>query len=213
MSEPLLLLDAVRVSPWESPGHEPLSLCIEGPRVLLIGDVEPVLGPLLRRAVIQEGVFRLQGQPLPEVSPSSVGLVPLDPSLPLQLAPLEVVTLGARVLGIPGKSATALAAKLCRVVGLGAWASRPLGSLHVAYRRLTLLALALVHEPSVLVLEAPLAGLEPQAADYVAQAILQVTAGKGALISSAPPAPESVEERLASCLDQRVTLQPPLPLP
>jgi ABC-type uncharacterized transport system ATPase subunit len=206
MSEPLLLLDDVRVSSGSDLRCEHFSLRAEGPRVLLIGDAEAILGPIFRRAVVESGIFLLQGQPLSEVAPSAVGLVPLDPPLPLRCTPREAVALGARLLGIPRGAAEALASQLCGQVGLGAWATRPLGSLHVAYRRLTLLALALVSGPAVLVLEAPLAGLDPQAADYMVQAILQATAGRGALISSPPPAPGSADERLASPLDQRIVL-------
>lgn len=213
MSEPLLLLDEARVSSGSEVRCEHLSLRAEGPRVLLIGDAEAILGPLFRRAVVESGTFLLRGQPLSEVPPSAVGLVPLDPPLPLRCTPLEAVTLGARLLGIPRRAAETLASELCGRVGLGAWVSRPLGSLHVAYRRLTLLALALVSDPAVLVLEAPLAGLDPQAADYMTQAILQATAGRGALISSAPPAPDSADERLAERLDQRLSLDHPRPPP
>lgn len=188
---------------------EGLSLRVAGPRALLVGDAEPILGPLFRRAVVEAGTFVLRGQPLDEIAPTSLGLVPLDPPLPLRFSPLDAVVWSARLAGVAPPGAATLAARLCELVGLGAWSAKPLGSLHVAYRRLTTLACALVTGPAVLILEAPLAGLDAQAADYVAQAILLATAGRSALISSTPPIPDSADERLAERLDERVLLGSP----
>ncbi len=188
---------------------EGLSLRVAGPRALLVGDAEPILGPLFRRAVVEAGTFVLRGQPLDEIPPTSLGLVPLDPPLPLRFSPLDAVLWSARLAGVAPPGAATLATRLCELVGLGAWAAKPLGSLHVAYRRLTTLACALVTGPAVLILEAPLAGLDAQAADYVAQAILLATAGRSALISSTPPIPDSADGRLAERLDERVLLGSP----
>lgn len=195
MSEPLLLLENAQIATEQGPLCADYSLRIEGPHALLVGEVEPLLGPLFRRARVLSGSFSLGGRALEQIDPATVGLAPLEPPLPLQRTPLDYVTWSARLAGHDQRTAESLAARLCGEVRLGAWTTRPLGQLHAAYRRLTLLAHALVTEPAFLILEAPLAGLEPQAADYVLQTLEHVSKGRSVLLTAALASPGEVDAR------------------
>lgn len=174
------------------------SLQIEGSHALLTGATEVVLGPLLRRAHVTAGAFLLGGHPIDQIDPATVGLVPLDPPLPQQQTPLEYVTWSARLTGHDIRTAHALAARCCTEVGLGAWASKPLDQLHVAYQRLTLLAQALISNPAFLILEAPLAGLDPQATEYVLQALTHASQGRTLLVTTTRESNSPLENLLGT---------------
>lgn len=209
MNPPLLGLGAALVEIPGEPPAGPLTLDIVGPRAVIIGEAEPLLGPLLRRARVASGRFDLLGTPLDEVDPKKIGLVPLDPPLPLRLTPADYVAWGARLAGAPERAATDAARALCALVGLGALADRPIEALHVAYRRLTALAQALVTHPELLVIEAPLSGLDHEAASYTLIALGRACEGRSSLISLASPEPGSPAARLAEGADERVELSAP----
>lgn len=206
MTPPLLLLDRALL---DLPGASPRDLRLDGPRALLLGDASFLLAPLLHRAPLVSGSFLVQGQPLEQLDPRSLGGVPLDPPLPLNWSPLEYVTWSARLAGLPPAAATTSATQHCHELGLGAWSSRPLGQLHAVFRRITVLAHALVTAPSLLLLEAPLAGLAPDAASYLVQAISVAIQGRAALITSPPFLPEDPAARLAAAVDHLVDLDVP----
>lgn len=200
----LVLTDAVIATDDGTAG--PLSLSLSGPRAVIIGQTEPLLGPLFRRARVTSGAFQLLGQPLDEVNPAQIGLAPLEPTLPLRLTPADYVRWSARLAGVPAREALPLAQRLCASVGLGSLANSPLGSLPALHRRLAVLAHALVTSPALLVAEAPLAGLDPSAAHYLLQALGYASQGRCILLSSTAPTPGSLDAQLADGADERLTL-------
>ena len=90
----------------------------------------------------------------------SIGLVPQQESVFEPLTGHEFVTLSARLHGLRTPAASAAAA--LEAVGLDPADARRLPSYSKGMRQRVKVAQALVHEPSVLVLDEPLTGLDPR---------------------------------------------------
>ncbi len=208
-SPPLLVVADAQVVSLDASAHvlaPSLSVALAGPRAVVVGHAEPVLGPLFRRARVTSGRFELLGVPLDQVDPSTVGLVPLDPLLPSGLDGLACVTWSGRLAGLGEKEALSRARERCEQVGLGAWAAQKIETMHAVHRRLVVLAQALLLDPAVLIVEAPLAGLDPAAASHVLAGVTRACEGRAALLSSPPFEPGSPSAALVDGCDQRADL-------
>jgi ABC-2 type transport system ATP-binding protein len=125
------------------------------------------------------------------------GSAPLDPPLPFAWTAAEYVAWSARLTGAAKRVSHDLAATALAQVGLAASASRPVGTLALPERRALVLAHAIVTGPSVLIAEAPLAGLDGAAAAFVMAAIAGATANRAAIFSATRIDPGTPEGALA----------------
>ncbi len=89
-----------------------------------------------------------------------IGLVPERESVHPYLTGFEFVRLNAQLQGLP--DATAAARRAIATVELEDVADRPVGTYSKGMRQRTKLAGALVHDPSVLLLDEPFNGLDPR---------------------------------------------------
>jgi heme ABC exporter ATP-binding subunit CcmA len=93
----------------------------------------------------------------------------------------ENLALFARLYGAPEQRVVDVVSAL----GLQAWARTPAGALSAGVKRRAAVARALVHDPAVLLLDEPYAGVDDQAADLVSAALLDWRgAGRTALIAT-----------------------------
>lgn len=163
---------------------EALTLRLRGPRVVLVGDASAVLGPLLRRAHVARGLFRVFNQDI-LLTKLPIALVPRDPPLPPDLTPLAFVTWSVRLgQGLPRGKAADAAAEACDRVGLGADARVRLARSSLLTRRLTLLAHAAALAPRLAVIEEPLEGLGPDEIGTLLRAIDRAVGSACALVST-----------------------------
>jgi ABC-2 type transport system ATP-binding protein len=127
----------------------------------------------------------------------AIGAAPLDPPLPPAWTAVDHVGWSARLAGAGRRAAVELAAAALARVGLERARKRPLKTFVLAERRALVLAAAAVTSPPVLVLEAPLAGLDGAQADFVASAVAAVTDGRRAIVSATRVDPSTPEGALA----------------
>jgi daunorubicin resistance ABC transporter ATP-binding subunit len=93
---------------------------------------------------------------------SLVGYAAQGAGLDLDLTVAENLRLRARLYGLSRRDARQRSEELCEAFGLSDLADRRAGFLSGGQRRRVDLALALVHEPPVLLLDEPTTGLDPQ---------------------------------------------------
>jgi ABC-2 type transport system ATP-binding protein len=92
---------------------------------------------------------------------SRVGYMPEHDCLPSQVSAAEFLTHMAEVSGLPPQSARTRAADTLRHVGLFEERYRPIGGYSTGMKQRVKLAQALVHDPAVVFLDEPTAGLDP----------------------------------------------------
>lgn len=96
-----------------------------------------------------QAVRRIAGVALQEIG--------IDP----MMKSLELLTIQAQLFGMSRKTARQRADELLQIVKLSEFTDRPVGKYSGGMRRRLDLALALVHEPSILFLDEPTTGLDP----------------------------------------------------
>jgi ABC-2 type transport system ATP-binding protein len=132
-----------------------------------------------------EGETRWAGRPVTTADRLRWGYMPQERGLyPAMPAGDQLVFL-ARLHGVSHSDATRAARALLEELGLGErWADRP-DKLSGGMQQRLQLAAALVHDPEVLVLDEPFAGLDPVAVEELSASLLQrVHAGRTVLFSS-----------------------------
>lgn len=198
---PLLEAAALRIEVGERVLIDGLSIKIDGPRTVLVGDTAPLLGPLFGWAAIARGWLKIQGEELSAVLPR-LGLAPLDPPMPEDFTPLEYVAWSGVLAGLKTEEANRRARDLLEKGGLGGVLERKLGDLGVVPRRVTMLAHALVASPLLLVAEGPLDGLEPEAGFYVLTSLGAMIGRTPAVVTTKAFEPGSPADQLARGADE-----------
>jgi ABC-2 type transport system ATP-binding protein len=215
----LLHAERARLAIDEAVAIDQLNLVARGERILCTGDVDVLFSALTgvplglrnRHAGPEDlpgevhviaGMLTVAGRDVSNRSHLAVaGSAPLDPPLPNAWTVAEYVTWSARLTGATRRVAQDLAAAALAQVGLAPAASRALGTLALPERRALVLAHAIVAGPSVLIAEAPLAGLDGPAAAFVTAAIAGATRNRAAILSATridPGTPEGVLAREAT---------------
>ena len=92
-----------------------------------------------------------------------VGLCPQQPALYRELRPAENLDFFARLYGVPAAERARRVAALVQRFGLAPYAATPAGRLSGGWQQRLNLAVALVHEPALLLLDEPTAAVDLQA--------------------------------------------------
>jgi ABC-2 type transport system ATP-binding protein len=113
------------------------------------------------------------------------GYMPEERGLYPQMRLLEQVGYFARLHGLEATAATAAARGWLDRLGLGERTEERLIALSHGNQQRVQLAVALVHDPGLLILDEPFAGLDPEAVESLSETLLgQAEAGKAILFSS-----------------------------
>lgn len=127
------------------------------------------------------GTVTVGGRELTASDRSQFGYMPEERGLYPKMPVLEQIAYFARLHGFGKADATARAEALLTELGLGERLKDKVEALSLGNQQRAQIAAALVHEPSVLILDEPFSGLDPMAVDVVA-GVLQDRAAKGASV-------------------------------
>jgi len=131
-----------------------------------------IAGGLLRA---DAGSVLVEGAAAGPGTRARVGLCPQQPALYRELRPAENLDFFARLYGVPAAERAHRVAALEQRFGLAPHAATPAGQLSGGWQQRLNLAVALVHEPALLLLDEPTAAVDLQARQEI-----------GALIASLP---------------------------
>ena len=141
---------------------------------IMFGVIEPTAG----------GTF-WRGRPVDACERRSWGYMPQERGLYPSMPAGDQLVYLARLHGVNRADATRAARALLEEVGLADRWSDPVDKLSGGMQQRLQLAAALVHDPDVIVLDEPFAGLDPVAAADLSSMLLQrVRAGRTVLLSS-----------------------------
>ena len=121
---------------------------------LLLGILEPTVGDI-------EVLGRDIKSDMLDVR-SRVGYMPERSCLPLSQTAADFMVYAARLAGIPQKAARQRASDVLTLVGLHEERFRYLGEYSTGMKQRAMLAQAIVHDPELVFLDEPTAGLDPQ---------------------------------------------------
>jgi ABC-2 type transport system ATP-binding protein len=132
------------------------------------------------------GCCRLFGVPSAQVEARrEVGYLPESPYFYRHLSGRELVRFYAEMCGLRGRQLDARVAESLETVGISAAAERRVGTYSKGMLQRIGLAQAIVHDPRLLILDEPTAGVDPVGSAAIAELILQLKArGKTVLITS-----------------------------
>ena len=114
-----------------------------------------------------------------------IGYLPDEPFLYPFLSAVEILELVAGLHGFAGAEARQRARRAAEEAGLGAAASAFTSTYSLGMKKRTALAMALIHEPRVLILDEPTNGLDPRGARDMRDTISRLAAeGRTVLMST-----------------------------
>ena len=131
------------------------------------------------------GAVEWRGAPALEEDRRSWGYMPQERGLYRDMRVVDQVSWIGRLHGVDRRTATARAQRLLDQLGLGDRARDKIMDLSGGMAQRVQLAAAMVHEPDLLVLDEPFAGLDPVAVQFLSEVITEhVEAGRNLLLSS-----------------------------
>jgi len=116
---------------------------------------------------------------------SRIGYMPEDDCLPLDVNASEFVVYAAGLAGLPKNAARQRASDVLTLVGIEEERFRPLGGFSTGMKQRTKLAQAIVHDPELVFLDEPTAGLDPEGREEMLELIARLGGfGINVLVSS-----------------------------
>ena len=131
------------------------------------------------------GVARINGHDVhtdPVRAKQGLAYIPDDPALYAKLTPIEFLEYTAALWNVPHHEARPRAEDLLDRLGLSLRAADRIESFSRGMKQKVALASALVHAPSLLMLDEPLTGLDAGAARLVKDMLLEFVAGGGTVL-------------------------------
>ena len=184
-----------------------LSMASHAQRVGLVGNWQPLFRALLGQTALTSGSAQIFGCDLGcAISDGVLGFAPCDPELPPTFTVLEYLLHAARLSHGSRSRARQEASVALQRFELGALAKRELSRLAPFERRALGILAATLTSPPVVLLEAPLRGLEAPTADYVARLCAVASEHSRVIVSAAYPHSPSAERSLLAACDELFVL-------
>jgi ABC-2 type transport system ATP-binding protein len=142
------------------------------------------------------GTLALDGHPVEAADTryrAALGVVFQDASLDLKLTGRENLRLGAALYGLPGAVATRRIDEALALMELGARADEAAAKYSGGMRRRIEIARVLLHEPSLLLLDEPGRGVDPEALRRIWDQIVALAAARGLSVIVTTHQPEEAE--------------------
>lgn len=160
---------------------------------------------------IRRGSIELRGHDIDRVNVAgSLGYLPQDFGGTVSLSVRDLVQYCAWLSGLP-RSATATGAKAALArVGLSASASRPSTSLSGGETRRLGVACAIAHDPPIVLLDEPTAGLDPVERDEIESLMTDLNANTVLATTHVVDSLSEVFDAVAVCRDGEILVSEPL---
>jgi ABC-2 type transport system ATP-binding protein len=131
------------------------------------------------------GMVEWRGRPATDDDRRSWGYMPQERGLYRDMRVIDLLTWIARLHGLDRSTGEQRASRLLEQLGLADRAKDKIQDLSGGMAQRVQLAVAMVHEPDLLVLDEPFAGLDPVAVEFLSAVILEhVRSGRNLLFSS-----------------------------
>ncbi len=143
-----------------------------------------VMRAIMGILVPDRGSVSWDGHPVGERDRLRFGYMPEERGLYPQMRLADQVGYFARLHGLDADAAARTAHRWLEQLGLGARANEKLIALSHGNQQRVQLAVALVHDPQLLVLDEPFAGLDPEAVDTLSETLLAQARGGTAILFS-----------------------------
>jgi len=141
-----------------------------------------------------------------------IGYMPEEVVTYDSLTPAEYLGFIASLYDMSSESARSRSEALSRLLALDEYMTRPIGELSHGNRRKVVLAASLIHDPSVLILDEPFSGLDPESAKILKETLLDYASrGRTIVISThVLEIAEAISKRVAIMQRGRVVAEGPL---
>ena len=195
---------------WRGEGGASASLGFSSlaQRIGWVGDAQPLLRALLGQEPIARGTARILGSELGHaIADGVLGVAPCDPELPPTFTVTEYLEHAARLTHGSRRRALKDAALALSRFDLGGLAPRVLSRLAPFERRALGIVTASLTSPPVVLLEAPLRGLDAPAADYIASLCTRAGEHSRVIVSSGYPRTPSAERTLLDSCDELFVIE------
>ena len=113
-----------------------------------------------------------------------LGYLPENGPLYPDMTPHELFQFFGRARGMSGRMLSSRAGEVIDLCSLGSVAYKPVGKLSKGYRQRVSMALALLHDPEVLIMDEPTSGLDPNQIRGVRSLIRELGKSKTILVST-----------------------------
>ena len=142
----------------------------------------------------------------------SIGYMPEEIVTYDSLTPAEYLSFIASLYEMPDETVQSRSKALVRLLALDEYMTKPIGELSHGNRQKVVLAASIIHDPSVLILDEPFSGLDPQSAKVLKETLLDyVSRGKTVIISThVLELAEAISKRVAIMQRGRVIAEGPL---
>jgi len=147
---------------------------------------------MMRVLLPDEGVVRVLGQPLSDRTQDLIGYLPEERGLYPRMQVRKVLVFLAALKGLAEAEAERRASAWLERLELGDWAKKKVNDLSRGMQQKVQLIAAILHQPPLLILDEPFAGLDPLNAATVKDLMLELR-GQGATIILSTHRMEQVE--------------------
>lgn len=134
-----------------------------------------------------EGTARIAGHDMARdrlAGSATLGYLPESGPLYPDMTPAEMLDFFASARGLKDKQKKNMVAKAVELTDLSTVYYKPIGKLSKGFRQRVGMAQSLLHEPEVLIMDEPTAGLDPNQTDQVRNTILNLGKEKTILLST-----------------------------
>ena len=129
-----------------------------------------------------EGVVRVNGEPISREAKGRIGLLSHEPMLYAGLTIRENLGYFARLFGMESAKIPARVDHLADTLGIAERLDEPVRVLSQGLRQRAALARALLHEPEVVLLDEPFAGLDPEASGRLENVVRALCEGRERIV-------------------------------
>ena len=143
---------------------------------LITGFLEPDAGAIFVNAIPMN--------PQSKVAKQSIGYLPENAPLYYDMEVVEFLTYVAQLQGVASNQVGAIIKEMVSLCGLQSVAGRAVGKLSRGYKQRVGLAQALVHRPTLLILDEPTTGLDPHQIQEIRQLILDLGKERTVILST-----------------------------